>query len=108
MWKKLVYSDKYLRVDIGQHVFPVLKYKLIHEQLIVRGLATKGDFVEPAPASEEDILLVHTPEYVKKLRDGTLSQVEIYTLELPYSPELVDTFRICAGGTTLRDRKSVV
>ena len=101
MGRKLVYSDKYHRVDIGQHVFPVLKYKLIHEQLIVRGLATKGDFVEPAPASEEDILLVHTPEYVKKLRDGTLSQVEIYTLELPYSPELVDTFRICAGGTTL-------
>jgi len=40
------------------------------------------DFVEPAPASDEDVLLVHTPEYVHKLRTGTLSESEAWKLDV--------------------------
>lgn len=95
---KLVYSDKYL-VDIGAHVFPTEKYKLIKERLIKDGIATDADIVEPKKASDEDVLLVHTKDYVRKLKEGTLSIFEIFKLEIPYSKKIAEAAWICAGGT---------
>ena len=95
---KLVYSDGYY-LPIGAHVFPAEKYRLVHARLLKDGIATKADFVEPKPASDEDILLVHTPEYVSKLKNGTLSPLEEAQMEVPYSPELVRAFWLAAGGS---------
>ena len=99
----LVYSRAYY-ADIGAHVFPTEKFALTHRCLLERGWATAGDFVEPAPASDEDVLRVHTRDYVRKLKTGTLSQLEIMTLELPWSAELVRASWLCAGGTLLACR----
>jgi acetoin utilization deacetylase AcuC-like enzyme len=97
---KLVYSDDYY-LPIGAHVFPAEKYRLIHKRLLETGLAEPSDFVTPQPASDEDILLVHTPEYVHKLKTGTLSPMEEMQMEVPYSPELVKAFWLAAGGSIL-------
>src|SRR5438270_1989938 len=72
---KLVYSDGYY-LPIGAHVFPAEKYRLVHARLLKERIAVTGDFVEPKPASDEDILLVHTPEDVSKVKNGTLSPFE--------------------------------
>ncbi len=88
-------------LPIGQSVFPVSKYRLIYEHLLEKGIAAPEDFIEPTSASDEDILLVHTLEYVQKLRAGTLSASEEAELEVPYSPELVEAYWLCAGGTML-------
>ncbi|HJY88468.1 MAG TPA: histone deacetylase [Candidatus Acidoferrales bacterium] len=88
-------------LPIGQSVFAVSKYRLLCEQLLNKGIAGPEDFLEPPPASDEDVLLVHTPEYVEKLRAGTLSVAEQWQLEVPYSRELVQAYWLCAGGTIL-------
>jgi acetoin utilization deacetylase AcuC-like enzyme len=44
---------------------------------------------------------VHIPEYVKKLREGILSESEKVQLEVPHSRELVEAYWLCAGGTML-------
>src|SRR5437879_2950761 len=97
---KLVYSDRYY-LPIGAHVFPAQKYRMIHERLLGDGIAAADDFVEPRPASDDDVLLVHTPEYVRKLKTGTLSPAEELQMEIPYSPELVEAFWLSAGGSIL-------
>ena len=97
---KLVYSDSYY-LPIGAHVFPAQKYRLIHKRLLESGLAEPEDFVTPKPAQDEDILLVHTWEYVHKLKTGTLSALEEQQMEVPYSPELVKAFWLAAGGSIL-------
>src|SRR5580704_10796064 len=97
---KLVYSDDYY-LPIGAHVFPAEKYRRIHDRLIETGVAEACDFLTPKPASDEDVLLVHTPAYVQKLKTGTLSAREELELEVPYSPELVRAFWLAAGGSTL-------
>lgn len=102
----LHYSDRY-NVDIGAHVFPMKKYRLIRDRLLADGVATAADFVEPEPASVEDALLVHTREYVDKLLDGTLSPFEIARLELPYSRELAEGAFLGAGGTIAAVRSSI-
>jgi len=96
---KFIYSDDYW-VDLGQHVFPVMKYRLIYETLIRTGVR-KENFVLPQPADDEDLLLVHTQKYLKKLKTGNLSPSEILTLELPYSKELVRFAWLFVGGTIL-------
>src|SRR5215471_7361150 len=97
---KLVYSDDYY-LPIGAHVFPAQKYRMIRKRLLEAGIAEPGDFVEPQPAHDEDILLVHTREYVQKLKNGTLSAAEELQMEVPYSPELVKAFWLSAGGSIL-------
>lgn len=101
--KKIVFTEKY-GVDIGGHVFPTVKYGLIYERLMASGLVQPDVFVEPEPAEDEDILLVHTHDYVHKLKTGTLSKSEILTMELPYSKELAQASWLCAGGTILACR----
>lgn len=97
---KLVYSDDYY-LPIGTHVFPGEKYKRIHDRLIETGMAMAADFVSPRPATDQDVLLVHTPLYVEKLKTGTLSAREELQMEVPYSPELVRAFWLAAGGSML-------
>ncbi len=97
---KLIYSDDYF-LPIGAHVFPAEKYRRIHDRLLVTSVAEPSDFVAPQPASDQDILLVHTPQYVQKLKTGTLSRSEEMQMEIPYSPELVRAFWLAAGGSSL-------
>ena len=97
---KLVYSDKYY-LPIGQHVFSAEKYRLVQRRLIETGVAEPADFLEPQPANDKDILLVHTSEYVYKLQTGTLSAREELEMEIPFSDELVDAFWLAAGGSIL-------
>ena len=97
---KLVYSDDYY-LPIGSHVFPAEKYKCIYDRLLASGIAEPSDFVAPRPATDQDVLLVHTPQYVHKLRTGTLTALEELELEVPYSAELVRAFWLAAGGSVL-------
>lgn len=97
---KLIYSDDYY-LPIGAHVFPAEKYRRVQQQLIADRIADPPDFLKPHPASDQDILLVHTPEYVTKLKTGTLSAREELQLEVPFSPELVHAFWLAAGGSML-------
>src|SRR5579871_6743954 len=102
---KLVYSNDYY-LPIGAHVFPAEKYRLIHKRLLDTGVASPTDFVSPAPASDEDVLRVHTREYVQKLKNGTLTAQEEMQMEVPYSPELVKAFWLAAGGSILAADRS--
>ena len=102
----LIYSDGYF-LPIGQHVFPAEKYQRIRDRLLATKLAAPEDFLTPEPAKDEDILLVHKPDYVHKLKTGTLSAREEQQLEVPYSPELVQAFWLAAGGSILAARQAL-
>ncbi len=103
---KLVYSDQY-DLNLGNHVFPSVKYRLIKERLLREGIARPEDLVEPAAASDQDIALVHDREYIRKLQAGKLSYLEILRLEIPYSSELIRAVWLCAGGSILAGRMAL-
>ena len=97
---KVIYHDKY-DLNLGPHVFPSQKFRLIAEALVAEKIATREDFAQPEPASDQDILRVHTPEWVRKLKTGTLTASEVMLLEIPYSRELVEAVWLAAGGSML-------
>jgi len=95
---KFIYTNEYWMVDLGPHIFPVKKYRMLYEKLIARG-ARPEDFIRPEPASDDDLRLVHTADYVNKVLTGTLSSLELQALEMPFSSQLVQFFLLMTGGT---------
>jgi acetoin utilization deacetylase AcuC-like enzyme len=100
---RIVYHPGY-DLNIGDHVFPSAKFRRIRERLLAEKLAYEEEFVSPEPATDEDLTLVHQPEWLRKLKTGTLGYMEILRLEIPYSQRMVEAFRLAAGGTTLAAR----
>lgn len=95
---KIVYSPKY-EVDIGRHIFPTSKFRLIRHRLLKNTSLTIDDFIEPAPALEKDVCLVHTEKYVSKIKSGTLTHADEVRLEVPYTKALAEASFVCVNGT---------
>lgn len=84
-------------VDLGAHVFPAQKYRLVRERLLEGGIADHADVVSARAATDEDVLRVHTAEYVRKIKNGDLSDEERRALEVPWSRSLVEGVWLAAG-----------
>ena len=92
---RVIYSPRY-ELPLAGHVWPTAKYRLIAERFAGR---PEFQFEEAARASWDDLALVHTREYLDKLRLNTLTAEEIAALELPWRAEMADGFRLMVGGT---------
>jgi histone deacetylase 11 len=109
----LIYHPRYNITAFGLerlHPFDGRKYRRIREALIARGLRRSRDFVWPSAVSRQDLLKVHTPEYVRSLRSTeTLARI----LEVPIVHRLpgwlidwriLRPMRLATGGTILACR----
>jgi acetoin utilization deacetylase AcuC-like enzyme len=95
---RVIYTPRY-EIDLGEHIWPTVKYRRVAERLVAERIVDASALVEPEACSWEDLALVHTPEYLRKVRNGALSDEEIRILELPWVPGLADGFRLMSGGT---------
>lgn len=93
---RFVYSDGYY-ADIGPHVFPAAKYRLVYERLLARGILGRN-LVEPKPASQAELLLVHDQGYVEDLMRARSTKRTV-TSELPISEAIVQASLLATGGT---------
>jgi len=91
---RVVYSPRY-ELHLPGHIWPTAKYRLVAERIAGRSIA----LTDATPASWEDLALVHTSEYLAKIRGNTLSAEDVATMELPWTAELADAFRLMVGGT---------
>jgi acetoin utilization deacetylase AcuC-like enzyme len=101
MKPRVVYSPKY-EVDYGEHAFSTSKFRLAAE-----ACRSFAEIVEPREPSREDLLLVHSRDWVEKLMTGVLSPADISRLELPFSPEIARAHRLAGGGTLLAARHAL-
>ena len=104
---RVVYSSRY-DIDLGAHVYPTRKYRLVREQLRRRQVVPPDAVVEPETVSWRDLALVHTDEYLNKVRHGQLSLTEVAQLEIPWSAGIADGFRLMTGGTLTAARQAAV
>lgn len=88
------------------HRFPMLKYELLPQQLLLEGVVTLADFFEPAICSLEHVLAVHKQEYVDDLLNLTLNPKAARKIGFPLSKELVQRELIIAQGTITGAQKS--
>ena len=85
-----IFYSPYYYADIGEgHVFPIRKFELVRDKLLAEGTLLESEISEPERANVEDLLLVHTEDYITRLQDGTLTPKEVRKLGLPWSESLV-------------------
>jgi acetoin utilization deacetylase AcuC-like enzyme len=96
---RVCYTPRYY-ADIGEgHVFPIRKFELVRDRLVAEGTLSPAEIYEPREAPVADVLLVHTDDYVTRLRAGSLTQREIRRLGLPWSKALVRRSFLATAGT---------
>lgn len=99
----VVWHEAY-EADIGVHVFPTNKYRAAYDILVADGTIAESDIQRPEAAGDEQVALVHTAEYLTKIRNDAFSIQDVMLLEVPYSPELREAMWLCAGGSILTGR----
>src|SRR5947208_10620202 len=96
---RVYYSPNYY-AEIGDgHVFPIRKFELVKNILLEEGTLFPEEIVEPLPAADGDLLLVHTEEYISRLKAGQLTNKELRKLGLPWSESLVRRSWHAVSGT---------
>jgi acetoin utilization deacetylase AcuC-like enzyme len=104
---RIYYSPHYY-ADIGEgHVFPIRKFELARDVLIQEGTLTAEQLIEPAPADIEDLLLVHTNDYISRLIAGELTAKEVRRLGLPWSMSLVRRSLHAISGTIMAAKSAL-
>ncbi|MFW6083845.1 MAG: histone deacetylase [Gemmatimonadota bacterium] len=101
-----IWSRSY-EIDIGPHVFPTRKYRLVKERVVADGTVAEDDVIAPSPATDEDLARVHTMEYLRKIRENDFTPADRLQLEVPFSPELREAMVLCCGGTLECGRRSL-
>lgn len=97
----LIFSPRYA-ADIGGHVFPTRKFALVAELL-----KNSGQLIEPPLPSREDLLLAHTPEWVDKVLNRTMTLDDETLMELPFTEEVSLAHRLQVSGTILACREAL-
>lgn len=104
---RVFYTPRYY-ADIGEdHIFPIRKFEMVRDRLVEEGTLQLADLREPEPASVQDVLLVHTRDYVSRLCDGNLTAAELRRLGLPWSRALVQRSFYAVGGTIAAARSAL-
>ncbi len=96
---KFFYSDHIVLPLPEGHRFPANKYSLLRERVAASDLASDGSLTIPEPATIEQLSLVHSAEYIRRVFQDELSDKEIRRIGFPWSPELVERSRRSVGGT---------
>lgn len=89
------------------HKFPMLKYELLPQQLVLEGIAEDADFFEPEVADLQSIYSVHDRNYVDDLLNLTLGAKEIRKIGFPLSSALIERELRIAQGTILGCKKAL-
>jgi acetoin utilization deacetylase AcuC-like enzyme len=105
---KAFYHDHFVFPLPEGHRFPMNKYSLLREKVLSERLVETAHLLVPDPASDEQILRVHSPDYLCRVVAGTLSQRETRRIGFPWSAQLIERSRRSVGGTIAACRRALV
>ena len=94
MRTKIIFSEKCLNYG-GWHIEGPQRVKMAHEFLKEQGY----EFLEPPPASEEDLLRVHDAEYIWNVKKGLVEDPDT-----PAYENIFEYARLSAGGAILASK----
>lgn len=108
---RIFYRDEYVYdvLEAGpRHAFDIERPRRVRDTLIASGLAEASHFVAAPPVTREELLLVHTPDYLDSLRDATvLARLLLLDPAHPWDERLIDPFLYASGGTIAAARAAV-
>lgn len=100
-----VHSPAY-ETNIGNHVFITSKFRRYREACVAAGLVRDEEIEAPPPATEEELLTVLEPEYLRDLL-GYRHTPRTNRSELPIDRPIVEGSIRCAGGSILAAQRAL-
>ncbi len=95
-----IYASDHFVLPLPEgHRFPMAKYRLLRERVETNLMALGARLIEAPGADDDAVLRVHTPDYLAKIRDGTLSDAEQRRIGFPWSPAMAERTRRVSGAT---------
>ena len=85
----------------------MIRYRLLRERLQQCGLFQPDDFEVPPAASEQQLQLVHTADWVRRVLSGELTGDEIRRIGFPWSLQMVERCRRSTGATVAASRAAL-
>ena len=85
----------------------MLKYARLRERVSQRGLVAEADLRVPEAATNEQLMLTHQPDYVRRVAEGELTRQEVKRIGFPWSRGLVERSRRSVGGTIAACRSAL-
>ncbi|WP_373649143.1 histone deacetylase [Schlesneria sp. DSM 10557] len=104
---RFYYTDEFVLPLPPTHRFPMQKYTLLRERIMTSGVITHPQLIRPAAATDEQLLRVHSPEYLRRVVTGELTERDLRRLGFPWSPELVERSRRSSGATIEASRAAL-
>ena len=99
-----VYHPAYSAPLPSSHRFPMAKFRLLHDELLLQGLANTAQFHQPQPVPRRWLELVHGRPYHQAFARGQLSAADQRRIGLPATTPLVQRTWLAVGGTVLTAR----
>jgi acetoin utilization deacetylase AcuC-like enzyme len=96
---KVFYSDHFVLPLPDGHRFPMTKYSVLRERIAGSSVCGPNELREPEAVTDEEILRAHSPDYLRRVVSGTLTEKEIRRIGFPWSERMVERSRRASGGT---------
>lgn len=101
------YHDQvFFRLPEG-HSFPISKYALLRQKVLDSGLVPEDRLRAGPEATDAQLALAHTPDYIEKVDLGRLTERESRRTGFPWSPELAKRSRHSVGSTIAACRSAL-
>ncbi len=89
------------------HRFPVTKYALLRQRVETAGIVEAADLIIAPAASDEEITRAHAAEYLRRVKNGELTEKELRRIGFPWSPQMVERSRRSSGATIAAARAAL-
>jgi acetoin utilization deacetylase AcuC-like enzyme len=93
---KAFYTDHYVLPLPDGHRFPISKYSRLRDAVEAANIV---EMVLPDAATDEQLLRVHTPDYIHRMSNGQMTQAEMRRIGFPWTPAMVERSRRSSGAT---------
>lgn len=100
----LVYSPEYAQHQTGSHPENQERLEVMMNHLLKEGEVEKSDIHQPTPASDDDLLRVHTTPYLKHLKNFAESGGGYLDFDTFASPQSYEIAKLAAGGAITASR----
>ena len=101
---KLFHTDLFVLPLPEGHRFPMQRYRLLRKRLEQCGVFSPDQMCVPPAATDDQLTLVHTRDWVQRVTAGQLTEVEIRRIGFPWSRQMAERSRRSTGATVSASR----
>jgi len=99
------YSDQFVLPLPQGHRFPMVKYRLLRDQIAAHLPQVRLE--QALPATDGELALAHTPAYIDAISTGSVSPSVVREIGFPWSPAMAERARRSVGATLAAARAAM-